>query len=193
MQVRKTLLFNINKPWVKKSGNKDFDIPMGCFDDAEVSEIVETYILSKISNEINKRQVGLYRGDSLGVFRNTSGSEMDRTRKDLNKIFQECGLSIASKIDLTRLNFLDVSFYMKQETYTPKPNNDHKHSNHPQNILKDLPKSISKRISDTSSNEEMLNNHISIYQKVLKNSGFNNNLIYRQSTIFIVIYKSKNQ
>ena len=120
MQVRKTLLFNINKPWVKKSGNKDFDIPMGCFDDPEVSEIVETYILSKISNEINKRQVGLYRGDSLGVFRNTSGSEMDRTRKDLNKIFQECGLSIASKIDLTRLNFLDVSFYMKQETYNTK-------------------------------------------------------------------------
>ena len=118
---------------------------------------------------------------------------MDRTRKDLNKIFQECGLSIASKIDLTRLNFLDVSFYMKQETYTPKPNNDHKHSNHPQNILKDLPMSISKRISDTSSDEEMLNNHISIYQKVLKNSGFNNNLIYRQSTIFIVIYTSKNQ
>ena len=40
MQVRKTLLLNENEPWVKKSGNKDFDVPMGCFDGVEVSEIV---------------------------------------------------------------------------------------------------------------------------------------------------------
>ena len=48
MPVRKTLLFNINKPWVKKSRNKHFGVPFGCFDDAEVSEIAETNILSKI-------------------------------------------------------------------------------------------------------------------------------------------------
>ena len=87
-----------------------------------------------------------------------SGSEI---RKNLIKIFQECGLSIVCKINLTSVDFLDVHFDMKQERYTPyrKPNNDpiyiHKHSNHPQNILRDLPKSISKRISDTSSNEEI--------------------------------------
>ena len=60
MQARKTLLLNDNKPRVKKSGNKDFDVPMGCFDGAEVSEIAGTYILSKISIEINKKQVRLY-------------------------------------------------------------------------------------------------------------------------------------
>ena len=71
-----------------------------------------------------------------------------------------------------------------QETYTPysKPNNNpihiHKHSNHPQNTLRDLPKSISKRISDTSSNEEIFDNHI---QQALENSGFNDNLVSRQS------------
>ena len=48
MPVRKTLLFNINKPWVKKFRNKHFGVPLGCFDDAEVSEIAETNILSKI-------------------------------------------------------------------------------------------------------------------------------------------------
>ena len=66
-----------------------------------------------------------------------------------------------------------------------KPNNDriyiHKHLNLPQNILRDPPKSISKRISDTFSNEEIFKNHIPIYQQALKNSGFNNNLTYRQS------------
>ena len=49
---------------------------MDCFEEAEVSEIVGTYILSKISNEINKNQVGLFRDDDLGVLRNMSGSEM---------------------------------------------------------------------------------------------------------------------
>ena len=75
MHVRKALLFN-DKPWIKKSGNKDFNFPMDCFDGAEVSEIVGTYILSKISNEINNNQVGLFRDDVLGVVRNMSGSEM---------------------------------------------------------------------------------------------------------------------
>ena len=119
MQARKTLLFNNNKPWIKKSGNKDFDVPMGCFDRAEVSEIVGTYILSKISNEINKKQVGLWRDDALGVLRNMSGSEMDWTRKNLIRIFQECGLSIVCKINLTSVDFLHVHFYMKQNTFTP--------------------------------------------------------------------------
>ena len=81
MQARKTLLFNKNEPWVKKSGHKDFDVPMGCFNGAEVFEIVGTCILSKISNEISKKQVGLYRDDGLGVLRNMSESEMDQTRK----------------------------------------------------------------------------------------------------------------
>ena len=181
MQARKTLLFNNNKPWVKKSGNKDFDVPMGCFDGAETSEIVGTYILSKISNEINKKQVGLYRDDALGVLRNMSGSEMDWTRKNLIRIFQECGVSIVCKINVTSVDFLHVRFDMKQKTFTPcrKPSNDpiyiHKHSYHPQNILRDLPKSISKRISDTSSNEKIFNNHIPICEQALKNSCFNNN------------------
>ena len=94
MQARKALLFNKNEPWVKKSGNKDFDVPMGCFDGARVSEIVGTYILSRIINLINKKQIGLDRDDGLGVLRNLLGSEMDWTRKNLIKIFQEWGLSI---------------------------------------------------------------------------------------------------
>ena len=39
----------------------------------------------------------------------------------------------------------------------------------------------SKRISDTSSNEGIFNNHNPIYQQTLKNSDFNNNYIYRKS------------
>ena len=44
----KTQLFNNSEPWVKKSGNKDLDVSMGCFDRVKVSETVGTHILSKI-------------------------------------------------------------------------------------------------------------------------------------------------
>ena len=121
MQARKALLFNKNEPWVKKSGNKDFDVPMGCFDGARVSEIVGTYILSRIINLINKKQIGLDRDDGLGVLRNLLGSEMDWTRKNHIKIFQEWGLSIVYKINLTSVDFSDVRFTVKQETYKPNP------------------------------------------------------------------------
>ena len=52
MQERKTGLSHGNEPWVKKSGNKGFHISMGWFNGGKVSEIVGTYILNKISNEI---------------------------------------------------------------------------------------------------------------------------------------------
>ena len=46
--------------------------------------------------------------------------------------------------------------------------------NHPPTILKQLPKSIAKRISETSSNEEILNKSIKIHSKALKQHGFTN-------------------
>ena len=37
MHSRKTLLFWQDCTWVKKEGNEDFDIPMGCYDGVEIS------------------------------------------------------------------------------------------------------------------------------------------------------------
>ena len=40
MQARRTLLFNIGEPWVKKIGNEEFDVPLGCFEEDEICELV---------------------------------------------------------------------------------------------------------------------------------------------------------
>ena len=40
MQSRKTFLIDNNEPWVKKTGEENFDVPMGCYDGAEVCELV---------------------------------------------------------------------------------------------------------------------------------------------------------
>ena len=43
MPSRKTLLFSDGEPWVKKDQENDFDVPMGCYDGAEVCKLVGTY------------------------------------------------------------------------------------------------------------------------------------------------------
>ena len=67
MQSRKTLLFQNSESWVKKTGNEDFDVPMGCYDGAEVCELVGSFILNKLTSIINKSNMGLYRDDGLGI------------------------------------------------------------------------------------------------------------------------------
>ena len=55
----KTLLFRENTPWVKKEGNVDFDVPMGCFYEAEVCRLASTYILNQIKDTFNTIWLGL--------------------------------------------------------------------------------------------------------------------------------------
>ena len=42
IQARKTFLYEGTAPWIKKSGDEDLDVPMGCFDGAEICEVVRT-------------------------------------------------------------------------------------------------------------------------------------------------------
>ena len=73
MQSRRTLLFNDREPRLKKSGNEEFDVPMGCFDGAEVCEVIGVYILHLLKTVMRKENVGLYRDDGLGILRSSSG------------------------------------------------------------------------------------------------------------------------
>ena len=83
MQWRKTLLFNNNEPCVKKTGEEIFEVPMGCYDGAEVCELVGTYILNKLKNVGNKENIDLYRYDGLGIFQNISKTEIEKKKKEI--------------------------------------------------------------------------------------------------------------
>ena len=54
MQSRRTLLFNNKEPWLKKSVNEEFDVPMECFDGAEVCELVGVYILHLLTSQLKQ-------------------------------------------------------------------------------------------------------------------------------------------
>ena len=79
------LSFHDGIPWVKRSGNEDFDMPMGLCDSAEVCELVGAFLLNNLSHAIDKTSVGLYRDDRLGVFKSHSDPESERKRKEFIK------------------------------------------------------------------------------------------------------------
>ena len=81
MQARKTLLFQNTESWVKKSGTEDFDVPMGCYDCAEVCELVESNMLNYLKHDMNKESIGLYIENGLGIFHNIPIPEIERKKK----------------------------------------------------------------------------------------------------------------
>ena len=169
-----------------KSGDPDFDIPMGCYDAAEVCELVGIYILNKLSNIIDIDSIGLYRDNGLGIFESLSGPQSERKKKNIIKVFRMCGLSIIITTNITSVDFLDARFNLKTESYQPfrKPNNEPKYidisSNHPPQVLKQLPKSIEKRLSQISSSKEIFDNSKHLHEKALQESGFKEKLCYQQ-------------
>ena len=120
----------------------------------------------------------------FAILQNLSGPRIEWKRKDIMKMFKTGGWNITIQAGLRIVNFFDVQFNLNNGTYQPyrKPSNTPvyiiKKSNHPPVVLKQLPKSIAKRISDISYDENIFCNSISIYSEAFKKSGFNDKLSY---------------
>ena len=103
-----------------------------------------------------------------------SGPETERVKKKVIKVFKDCELKITIKANLHIVNFLDITLNLRNNTYEPyrKPDNHpvyiNENSNHPKTILRELPKSISKRLSELSSNKEIFQKATPIYFEALK-------------------------
>ena len=70
--MQKNLFICEGEPWTK-IGLENFDIPMGCYDRAECSELVGLYLLHKLtygkSPLFKKGKVGLYRDGRLALIK----------------------------------------------------------------------------------------------------------------------------
>ena len=94
-------------------------------------------------------------------------------------------------VQFKTVDFLDVTFDLDNNVYKPfrkensKPTYINKHSNHPPSILKQLPKSLEKRISEMSSNKGIFDESIKSYKDALKESDFSqasNYILQQQPT-----------
>ena len=149
---------------------------MGSFDGAETCELVGCYLLSLLTKKYGQN-IGLYRDDGLAAF-NRKPQEIEKIKKELCKIFRDNDLKITVEANTTIVNFLDVTLDLKSGKYYPYtkegniPLYVHKTSNHPPSILKNIPKSINRRLSEISSDKECFDNAKHVYQEALNKSGY---------------------
>ena len=62
---------------------------MGCYDGAEVYELVGTYLLNQLMVIIAKENMGLYRDDGLGIFNWVTGKEIYNLSNDQISIIMQ--------------------------------------------------------------------------------------------------------
>ena len=152
---------------------------MGSYHGAEICELVRIYILSRLSTIIDKNDSGLYRDDGLLVLRNVNGQQIDRVRKNTIQTFKNVAFLIDIETNLKIVDFLHITFELINSTFKPykKPNDSllyiKKSSNHPPQIIKQLPQIINDRLLKNSSNEEVFNKSKGKYENALKHSGYN--------------------
>ena len=87
-----------------------------------------------------------HRDDGLAVFKNKSGPQAERIKKNFQKNLRENDLNIVIKCNLKIVDYLDVTLNLLNNTYNKplsKPNNEityiHKEFNHPPSIIKQVP------------------------------------------------------
>ena len=176
--ARKSFVFNNGKAFVKK-GQDNFDVTMGAWDGAEIAELVGLYLLQKMSlNIFEKGMFGLYRDDGLAVTRNSDRSNEFHLKQNLQNVFRAAGLNITIEINMKKTDFLDLELNLETGTHCEyrKPGDSpqyiHVNSNHPPNIIKQIPTMVAKRLSRLCSNEKIFNNHKPKYEKALEESGY---------------------
>ena len=156
---RKSLLYHNDDPRVKKDTSEEFEVTMGSYDCAEVCEIVGLFMLDVLSALFEKNYIGLHKDDVLSIFRNYNGHQSNQVPKDLIKLYKKNKLNLDIKCNLKILDYLDTSFYLNTGIYKPfnKPNNKPFYINsisiYPPSVLKQIPKSVSERITVNSCNE----------------------------------------
>ena len=159
---------------------------MGSYDGAESCELVGSFLLHLITQKYGKN-FGLYRDDGLGIIKG-SPRLVELTKKHLCEIFNDHGLKITIEANKKCVDFLDVTLNLTTGKHMPytKPNNTplyiHTKSNHPPVIIKNIPESINKRLSDISSDKESFDRAAIPYQRALEHSGYNYKLKFQPST-----------
>ena len=85
---------------------------------------------------------------------------MERIKKHQQKVFKDNGVDVIIDCIMKIVNYLDVTFNLNDGTYQPYQKLDNMHkpihtfkSNHPPNIIKQIPKTIDKRLNQLSCSE----------------------------------------
>ena len=110
--------------------------------------------------------------------------QTEKIRQAIINVFGRHNLSITIATGLSRVNFLDVTLDLEKGTYKPyrkpgdKPQYVNAASNHPPNVIKNIPMGINRRLVEISSNEEIFNEAAEFYQAELDRCGYSHKLVW---------------
>ena len=181
MHAKTSFIIHKDQPWEKK-GASNFNVTMGSFDGAETCELLGSFLLSQLPKEL-EHNMGLYRDDGLAITNSTPRGTKP-IKQSICHIFKKNDLRITIEANKHIINFLDVTFNLRKKTYQPytKPNTTlqyvHNESNHPPLVIKNIPAGITKRLSSLSSNKACFNQAAPLYQKALRDCGYQHKLLY---------------
>ena len=120
-----------------------------------------TLILNKLKNVFQNNTFRLYRDGGLAINKGLFVPEIEKLKKNVVKSFKDYGLNIAIEANLHTVNYLDVTFDFRKGTYLPYRKLDNPQgcinscSKQLPTVIIQLQKSISKRLSGLSLNEEI--------------------------------------
>ena len=81
---------NLYQPWsVDKKKVLYLMSPMGAYDGAEVCELVGICLLSQLSSKYKKENIGLYLDDGLAIFKNISGPQSEKLKKQFQQVLMK--------------------------------------------------------------------------------------------------------
>ena len=127
----------------------------------------------------------LFRDDSLAIFRNKSGAQLEKAKTKLQRLLKEYNLEIAAESNQKIVNYLGITLNLKDGAFRPdhKPGDQmqyiHTESNHPPNNIKHIPASIAMHLSNLYSTETIFKELTTHYKNNLRQSGYNKKLTYK--------------
>ena len=154
---------------------------MRSFDGTKMSELVGVLIHSRLSNINKNTDMGPYRDDGLIIIRNPNGRKVNSYRKRIPNALEFLGFEITIYTNLKIVNFLDVTLNLNlkerhiRNLFKKRERHTHLHRHvfkPPTSNIKQMPKWISRRLSDNSSKINIFNKYNHIYENALQNGSY---------------------
>ena len=181
--AQKSLLFNKSKSSMKKA-SWIFDVAIDALEGAEICKLVGNFLLHKLSEKYERKDLALYRDDRLKFFNNISGPVSEKIKKYFYKLSREHDLELTIQCNRKVGNFQYVTWNLENSSYCPYLKDKNKiiyehRIQSPSPIIKQLPKSL--RLSQLSANEKILKNWIKPYKEALTKAGYKHKMWYQQN------------
>ena len=150
---------------------------MGSRDLCELCELVGLFLLSEVTERLEQLgmdfSIALYRDDLIiAVWKH--GKTINSIKSEVTKTFKKHDLELCDWEEGVQQNYLDINFNLDKSEYGPfKKQNDntrylHASSDHPESILKSIPKIVQNRINMLCSSKAIFENRKLEYEEALK-------------------------